>query len=77
MSQTVTCTVAPGRSLLEAIPGTEHIVQVPGTGRTAGGATTEARTVAVDHKRFLPGDIVQLPQAEADRLAALGFVRID
>ena len=77
MSQTVTVTVMPGRSVLEAIPGTEHIVRVPGTGRTAAGATTEARTVAVDHRRYLPGDTVQLPAAEAQRLANLGFVRID
>lgn len=77
MSQTVTCTVAPGRSLLEAIPGSEHILRVPGTGRTAGGAITEERTVAVDHRRYLPGETLQLPAAEAQHLADLGFVRID
>lgn len=72
----VTVTVAPGRTLLEAIPGTEHIVHVPGAGRTSNGATTEARTVAVDHKRYVPGDTLQLPEAEARRLADLGFVRL-
>ena len=77
MSQTVTCTVAPGRSLLEAIPGTEHIVKVLGSNRTPAGVVTESRTVAVDHRRYLPGDTVQLPAAEAQRLANLGFVRID
>ena len=77
MSQTVTCTVAPGRSLLEAVPGSEHIVRVPGSSRTASGAITEERTVAVDHKRYLPGETIQLPEAEAQHLADLGFVRID
>ncbi len=79
MSQTATvaCIVAAGRSVLEAVPNTERFAQIPGTGRTASGATTERRLIAVDHKRYGPGEVVQLPQAEATRLADLGFVRID
>ena len=76
-TQTVTATVLPGRSVLETVPGSERFAQIPGTGRTAAGATTERRLIAVDHRRYGPGETVLLPQAEADRLAALGFVRID
>ena len=78
MSQSlVTATVLPGRSVLEAVAGTERFAQIPGTARTAAGATTERRLISVDHRRFGPGEVVQLPAAEAERLADLGFVKID
>ncbi|MFT2093113.1 hypothetical protein ACMS1Z_00290 [Acidiphilium multivorum] len=78
MSQAlVNATVLPGRSVLENVPNSERFTQIPGSGRTAAGATTERRLISVDHRRYSPGETLQLPAAEAERLAQLGFVRID